>query len=104
MSLNCTLLKTVIYLHDCVGKFSFPRLAWAGLDARAQPLMNSLVQTQGTAALPYIPNLFILLLELDQPPRTSSAESSEAREHMGRISRSDIWKHLTSNNSDIFYF
>ena len=84
MSLNCTLLKTVIYLHDRVGKFSFPRLAWAGLDARAQPLMNSLVQTQGTAALPYIPNLFIVLIELDQPPRTSSAERSEARGAHGK--------------------
>ena len=46
--------------------------------------MNSLVQTQGTAALPYIPNLFILLLEPDRPARTSSAERSEARGAHGK--------------------
>ena len=100
-------LAADIYLHDCVGKFSFPRLFWAQvLDTMTSGRLCSLswiLLSRLREPLHFLTSLTCSSFSLSQIGQLEPAQLSDQRqgEHMGRISRSDIWKHLTSNNSDI---
>ena len=79
---NC---KNAIFRHGCVEHFFITLVClcsgvwWCASWLALQSVMYSFIQTQGTAAVPYVTNLPLLLLEEDLPPRTSSAERSGAR-------------------------
>ena len=96
---------TVVFLHDRINKFSFHRPVYAQEpdDVTAGRLSSVVFTGPDMELLDFLTSLSCSSFSISWICHSEPAQlrDQEQDEHLRRISKSDIWKHLTSSNSDI---
>ena len=96
---------TVVFLHDRINKFSFLRPVYAQeLDDVTAGRLSSVVFTgPDMELLHFLTSLCCSSFSMSWICHSEPAQlrDQEQDEHLGKMSKSDVWKHLTSSNRDI---